>query len=246
MLRVFVMLFIIQTISWSQIGHVGAVQGHAELKRGSIVSTITNGMPIENKDEITTQKSARVQVLLSDDTVVTIGPFSTFVFDAYSLGDETDSELRMHIYRGFFRAVTGKIGKIAPERFIIKTGSASIGIRGTDLSALVLAGHETIRCHQGTIWVQIAEDKYSVEAGMLLDYHDGVVSIFPMEHIRDDQEKAPLRDGDVYEEKDMERKSAMDISDLTQQEVVQQILENEDETLHIDEPEIDFHYRVPQ
>lgn len=108
--------------------------------------------------------------------MVTIGPESSFVFDKYTFGTKENSEVAMHINHGFFRTVTGKIGKMAPTRFNVKTVSATIGIRGTDFSALVSDNQEIISCYRGKIVAQIDNIPYDVEAGMELDNSGGKIT----------------------------------------------------------------------
>jgi hypothetical protein len=96
---------------------------------------------------------------------VTIGPNSIFVFDAYKFDGKNENQAEMHIEHGFFRSITGQIGKLAPNRFNIKTASTTIGIRGTDFSANVSDKKEIITCHKGTISVTVEKKIYIVEEG---------------------------------------------------------------------------------
>ena len=172
-------LFFVLTLSafvWSNIGNVAALKGDANILRNSKTLKIKSGMSLEVKDKIVTSSQSRVQVILKDDTVVTIGPDSSFVFDAYTFGTKANSQVAMHIDRGFFRSVTGKIGKLAPERFKVKTVSATIGIRGTDFSALVSDNEEIISCYRGSIVALIDNISHAVEEGMELNNANGKVT----------------------------------------------------------------------
>jgi len=172
-------LFFVLTLSafvWSNIGNVAALKGNANILRNSKTLKIKSGMTLEVKDRIVTSSQSRVQVILKDDTVVTIGPDSSFVFDAYTFGTKANSQVAMHIDRGFFRSVTGKIGKLAPERFKVKTVSATIGIRGTDFSALVSDSEEIISCYRGSIVALIDNISHTVDEGMELNNANGKVS----------------------------------------------------------------------
>jgi hypothetical protein len=168
-MRIFFFFLTLTAFLWSNIGNVGAFKGTATISRSSSMLNVKNGMVLKLKDKIITADKSRVQVILKDNTVVTIGPNSIFVFDAYKFGGKDDSEVKMHIDRGFFRSVTGKIGKLAPERFKVKTASATIGIRGTDFSALISEGKETITCYKGKLNVSIGGTSHKVDAGMMLE-----------------------------------------------------------------------------
>lgn len=175
-MKVFVFILALSTFVWSNIGNIAALKGDANVFRQSKSLKITSGMALEVQDKIVTSSQSRVQVILKDDTVVTIGPESTFVFDAYNFGTKENSQVDMHIKRGFFRSVTGKIGKLAPERFKVKTASATIGIRGTDFSALVSDNKEIITCYRGEITALIDNVSHSVEAGMELENSGGKIT----------------------------------------------------------------------
>lgn len=162
---------------WSNIGNVGAFKGTASIIRDSQTLNITSGMLLKVKDKVITEEYTRVQVILKDDTVVTIGPKSTFVFDAYTFGTKDDSEVKMHLDRGFFRSVTGKIGKLAPERFKVKTVSATIGIRGTDFSALVSDNQEVVSCYKGSINVVFKNEDFLIPAGSALELLNGKAKV---------------------------------------------------------------------
>jgi len=192
---------------WSNIGNVGAFKGTATVTRSSSILDVKNGILLKVKDKITTSANSRVQVILKDNTVVTIGPNSTFTFDAYKFGGKDDSEVKMHIDRGFFRSVTGKIGKLAPERFKVKTVSATIGIRGTDFSALVSEDKETISCYKGKVDVFVSNTSFTVDAGMLMDLAHGKVEL---KKISNDKSKKVTDDRKV---------STDELSDITQQEM---------------------------
>lgn len=130
-----ILLILLITVSaWAGIGNIMALRGAAEVERTQGSVAAKSGMELLEGDKIITKEKSRVQVMLKDETIVTIGSNSSFSFDEYSFDGTKDSKVLMHANRGFFRSVTGKLSKIAPERFKVKTASATIGIRGTDFS----------------------------------------------------------------------------------------------------------------
>lgn len=175
-MRFYFFFLILTAFLWSNIGNIGALKGAATVTRSNNTLNVKNGMALEVKDKIVTASGSRVQVILKDNTVVTIGPNSAFVFDAYTFGTKANSEVKMHINHGFFRSVSGKIGKLAPERFKVKTVSATIGIRGTDFGALVSDNKEIISCYRGAITVLIDDVSHTIDAGMELDNHNGTIT----------------------------------------------------------------------
>lgn len=158
-------ILVLSSLLWSGIGNVGVLQGNVNMIRDINTLKVKSGMELEVEDKVITKEKSRLQAILKDDTIVTIGPNSIFVFDAYKFGGKNDSQVDMHIEHGFFRSITGQIGKIAPKRFNIKTVSTTIGIRGTDFSANVSDLKEIITCHKGRISVTVAKKIYLVDEG---------------------------------------------------------------------------------
>ena len=158
---------------WANIGNIMAIKGSAEVKRSDTLLLATNGMELHEGDKIVTASKSRVQVMLKDDTIVTIGASSTFGFDEFVYDGTKKSKVRMSANRGFFRSLTGKIGKIAPERFKVKTTSATIGIRGTDFSGEIFADKEVFKCYSGAIYVIYDDGEKEIEAGKMLELRKG-------------------------------------------------------------------------
>lgn len=162
----------------ANIGEVTALQGNATLLRNNNTLTLSQGFKLTNNDTINTAAHSKVQVILNDDTVITIGPNSEYYFQ--SINSKTQ-EASMQLKRGFFKTVTGKIGKIAPERFKIKTKAATIGIRGTQFMAYVTNDEEQIACIHGKIVVFTADKEYDIPSGSMIRYKDGVWSVSPID-----------------------------------------------------------------
>ena len=171
-----IILLFISTL-YANIGTVMAVKGNAEVQRMDALVKVTNGMELLKSDEIVTQKRSRVQVVLNDSTTITIGPNSSFTFEDFSFDGTDKSEIAMKANRGFFRSVTGKIGKVAPERFKVKTASATIGIRGTDFSGDISAELEVLKCYSGAIVVEFEGGLQDIEAGMMMEISSQKIEI---------------------------------------------------------------------
>lgn len=165
--KLLLILFLCVT-SWANIGNIMAVKGDAKVMRIEEMLKVTNGMELIKGDAIVTKSRTRVQVILKDETVLTIGPNSYFTFEDFIFDGSADSKVEMKAKRGFFRSVTGKIGKVAPERFKVKTASATIGIRGTDFSGNIAPEVEVIKCYSGAITVEFDGGSKDIEAGMML------------------------------------------------------------------------------
>ena len=152
----FLLMFLSTTV-FAQIGQVVALKGDVKLERESKIQELLLKDKVLENDQITTLNDSRTQLLLNDETVITVGENSIFKIDEYLLNEEKDSTLKMNFLNGTFKVITGKIGKLNPDSFKIQTKTASIGIRGTEILLQLEAQKERIMCTQGTIIVTINE-----------------------------------------------------------------------------------------
>jgi len=166
-----ILLFLFFTMyTYANIGNIMALKGSAEIhKKSNDILTAKSGMTIDEGDTIITQSKTRVQVILKDDTIITIGAHSSFKFDNYFFDGTKKSTLSMTMNRGFFRSVTGQIGKVAPERFKVKTSSATIGIRGTDFSVRLQNAIERFKCYSGGIRITFGNTYKDINAGEIFE-----------------------------------------------------------------------------
>ncbi len=169
-MKYLLLLFAISSSIFANIGNIMALKGTATIHRAETKLPASNGMELKQGDTITTAEKTRAQIMLKDETVITVGSNSSFSFTKYFFDGTKASTIHMKSSRGFFRSVTGRIGKIAPERFQVKTSSATIGIRGTDFSVLQRDGVERFTCHFGAIRVKFGENIRDLKAGESFEF----------------------------------------------------------------------------
>lgn len=182
-MRYLVLLLFGLNMLWAEIGVIGAISGSAELERANTRMAVTSGLAVQKSDRIITAANAKVQIMLHDDTIITIGEASIFELNEY-LKQAQGSALEMTLHRGYFRAISGKIGKLAPERFKLKTRSATIGIRGTDFGAFVHEEVERVACFSGAIDVSTAMSSYALDAKMMIELLDGKWQVYELDVTR--------------------------------------------------------------
>ena len=138
--------------SFANIAKVSAVVGDARIERANENIVVKIGVSLLEKDIIHTTKNAKVQLIFKDDTIVTLGKNSALNIETYlyDIKNPKNSKTNLNFFKGAFKTITGKIGKINREKFKLKTKSASIGIRGT----IILGNQEVIACTQGGISVE--------------------------------------------------------------------------------------------
>ncbi len=152
------------------IGSVATVTGECRITRGSETLIAEQDLPIQLKDQVSTGPGAELSILFVDETRLSLSESSQASIDRYVYSDEA-SDLLFKFTKGTFRTITGGIVKQNPEGFNMETPLASIGIRGSDIYAIVSPdGEETGALHLGeTHYVEVKTDKQTVnitESGM--------------------------------------------------------------------------------
>lgn len=139
MKKIFLLLLLGITFSVANVGKITAVKGEVHIIRDNKQIVAKSGTILILKDKIQTQKKARALALFNDNTSITVGNSSTLSVNDFVMDLKTPSNSKTNFGfgKGLFRTITGKIGKINPKGFKIKTKSASIGIRGTTLDTSV-------------------------------------------------------------------------------------------------------------
>jgi hypothetical protein len=148
----------------ADIGKVTALRGEAILIHDGQNLPISVGVTLEEHDQIKTSKNCKLQIVFVDKTVISLGQNTHFKIDAY-LNDDKKPKARFSVGKGFFKSITGHIGKIAPKQFKIKTANATIGVRGTTIIAEVTPKRDIIACTSGQIVVSTDRGAMVVNAG---------------------------------------------------------------------------------
>ena len=113
-----------------KIGVAAAVNGNFQVKLpDGTWMKLSSGKAIHFNDEIRSGSKARMQVMLNDETVFTLGPNTHLVMDTFVYDS---SQPTPDIKKGVFRFVTGQVDGNRPDVDKIKLPVGTIGIRGTD------------------------------------------------------------------------------------------------------------------
>lgn len=137
---------------FAQVAKVSALSGQATIERAEQSIAANIGSAILQKDIIKTQNNSRLQLVFNDKTVITLGKNTVFSVQNYLFDDTAESEVNFSLTKGFLKSVTGKIGKIAPKRFQIKTKTSTIGIRGTIFTVEVNSQFTRLTTINGTTY----------------------------------------------------------------------------------------------
>lgn len=116
-----------------QAGVSAAVSGEVLLARTSAVGRqVESGEAIFLGDSIENGPNGNLQVLLMDESVLTLGPDSRIEIDRFIYDPATDQgNMALTLAQGTMRFVAGKVAGGDPEDMRINTPVGHIGIRGT-------------------------------------------------------------------------------------------------------------------
>ncbi|HNR94102.1 MAG TPA: FecR domain-containing protein [Kiritimatiellia bacterium] len=118
------------------IGKVISLQGSVTAtEEGGTERHLKIGSAVFQNDIIKTGPQSKVQLMFTDDTLFAQGAESEAHLTEYIFTPDQKSEnaMGMKLGLGMFRVITGKITDLNPDRFRVKTGRATIGIRGCEL-----------------------------------------------------------------------------------------------------------------
>jgi hypothetical protein len=179
----YIFLFILVSFNLliANIGQITNLKGEVFILRSNLNHIGTKGFILETSDIIATGSNAKVQFKLQDDTVISIGKSSIFEIEKYFFHKVKKSKniANFKAKTGIFRVMTGKIGKLNREKFVLKTKNATIGIRGTQFSGIIKDNFEEIHCIQGEIIINSFGQSLNLIAGQMIDIQKGKIPKVP-------------------------------------------------------------------
>ena len=127
------------TTPGAQMGTVAALRGEVFIGTpdGRQIPLQT-GTPIPLNAHLTTGPDSRVQLLLLDETVFTLGPNSDMVLDEFVYDPKSSAgKITASLAKGTFRFITGKIAHRDTDNVKLKIPVGDLGFRGTDVETEV-------------------------------------------------------------------------------------------------------------
>lgn len=146
----------------------------------------TKGYEILEGDTVITGEQGRAQLVMADGARIALKPNSRFLIEQYqppsesALAGEIVASAEkgsgvLSLLKGGMRAVSGEITKLNPDGLSVKTPVATMGIRGTDWTA-VLAGNPLrllVGVRDGQVRITNGLGKINVNAGEYGSAGDG-------------------------------------------------------------------------
>jgi hypothetical protein len=110
-------------------GKALGVKPAAAVESKTDTRTLTVGADVFIGDRVVTGADGQVQIKFTDQTELVVGPNSALLIEDYLLRqDDSAGKFAINALSGTFRFTTGRAPK---DRYIIKTPTGTIGVRGT-------------------------------------------------------------------------------------------------------------------
>ena len=117
------------------VGNIGFAIGNITNQKGE---TLKAGDKIYFGDVIKTEDQSKSQILLLDQTVITIGAKTSVTLDEFIYDPNSqEGKITTNIIEGSVKVLSGKISEKNPDNLVVKTPAGSIGTRGTEFQAIV-------------------------------------------------------------------------------------------------------------
>lgn len=149
---------------------VEAVQSPAWRDRGGVTLPLAAGMELQSGDVLRTGPGARAYLMLAEGSRVKLGEGAHFALHTRSLLPEKSFRGALDIVAGAFRFTTAKLKKTLPRDVAIRVGTATIGIRGTDVWGKTDKDGELVALLEGRI--EIARAGQTTELAQPMTYFD--------------------------------------------------------------------------
>lgn len=127
------------------VGRVDLIQGDVAVVDAKAKARVLKvGEAVQQGDTLTTGKDGELHVTLDDGSVLALRPESRMqIVKFQAKGNDGDSSVAA-LFRGAMRTITGLIGRRNPRNVMVRTPTATIGIRGTDHEALVIPANSDL------------------------------------------------------------------------------------------------------
>jgi hypothetical protein len=122
--------------SKDRVGVVERLQGDVSIVHSGNSAKVTEGMAISLKDQLVTGADARLQIILADDTQITLGENAKAVIKEYQFSPFSSGKNKgvvlVEVSKGAFLFTTGRISQLADKRIEVKTALANLMAKGTE------------------------------------------------------------------------------------------------------------------
>lgn len=124
------------------------------------------GDEVQQGATISTGANSSAVLRFSDGQIAALTANSQMTITAYQYNAQAGTgNVLLSLVTGGMRAITGLIGKRTPDRVSYRAASATIGIRGTDVTVATAAGNVVVTVTEGSISFSFAGQTITIPAG---------------------------------------------------------------------------------
>jgi hypothetical protein len=134
------------------VGRLTRVDGRVDLLKGGTppATPLKVDDTVEPQDVIRTKSLSKAQITFIDHSVLTISPESRIAIETYMVDlAQGKRQAVLEVFQGLALAVVNKIFKAQEPDFVIKTHTAIMGVRGTEIGIRVHPNSSTIMNFKG-------------------------------------------------------------------------------------------------
>ncbi len=136
---------------------VDTVQSPAWRVRDNVAEPLRPGMPVQNGDRVKTGSGARVYLKLPEGSTVKLGESALLFYSVPPTTAEAVFRGALDVAAGAFRFTTSALAKLRRRDVSIRVGTATIGIRGTDVWGRARADEDLVMLIEGQVEVKSAD-----------------------------------------------------------------------------------------
>ena len=126
-----------QTTPVSSAGRVLAIAGEGSIARSGQRLPLRAGAEIQSGDVLEVGDKSALQVRFTDESIVALRANSQFKIEEYKYDKDAGSDRSiLGLLKGGIRTVTGLIGKANQKNYMVRTATATVGIRGTHFTVV--------------------------------------------------------------------------------------------------------------
>ncbi|HYC37525.1 MAG TPA: FecR domain-containing protein [Usitatibacter sp.] len=138
---------------------VTSLTGNVQAQTGSEpVRTLRVGDLVRQGDTVSTGAASSAVLRFEDGQVTALTARSRLTITAYQYNPQTQSgSILLSLVDGGMRAITGLIGRRSPENVAYRAATATIGIRGTDITVVTSQGNVVVTVADGVISFRVGD-----------------------------------------------------------------------------------------
>jgi hypothetical protein len=164
-------ILLLSTASWAVApATVELVQAPAWVERQGRSLPLAPGMELKSGDLVRTGDGARAYLLLAEGSRVKLGETARFSLHTHSMQPQKSFRGALDVLSGAFRYTTAKLRKSVSRDVAIRVGTATVGIRGTDVWGKTDKDGDLVALLEGRI--EITRAGQTTEMSQAMSYYD--------------------------------------------------------------------------